>query len=152
MRRERKADPDKQYNDFLAKPFEAVKSYEWAADIFNARIGDGKPFVFNGNVINHGSSPNLPEDACVEIPVVADRMGFKATVAGKLPDHLAILANTTARIENLAIEAAMKKSKDLVYYAVYNDPLSSAVCSLDEIKRMCDELFEVNRDYLPEYK
>ena len=152
MRRERKADPDKQYNDFLAKPFEAIKSYEWAADIFNARIGDGKPFVFNGNVINHGSIPNLPEDACVEIPVVADKMGFKATVAGKLPDHLAVLANTTARIENLAIEAAMKKSKDLVYYAVYNDPLSSAVCSLDEIKRMCDELFEVNKDFLPEYK
>lgn len=152
MRRERKADPDKQYNDFLAKPFEAIKSYEWAADIFNARIGDGKPFVFNGNVINHGSIPNLPEDACVEIPVVADKMGFKATVAGKLPDHLAVLANTTARIENLAIEAAMKKSRDLVYYAVYNDPLSSAVCSLDEIKRMCDELFEVNKDFLPEYK
>ena len=160
MRKERKADPQKQYNDYLSNPLNIVKSYEWAADIFNARIGDGKPFVFNGNVINHGSIPNLPPDACVEvpvvacveIPVVADRMGFKSTVAGKLPDHLAVLANTTARIENLAIEAAMKKSKEMVYYAVYNDPLSSAVCSLDEIKNMCDELFEINKDFLPEDK
>ena len=152
MRRERKANPQKQYDDFLAKSFEAVKSYEWAADIFNARIGDGKPFVFNGNVINNGSIPNLPADACVEIPVVADRMGFKPTMAGTLPEHLAILANTPARLENLAIEAAMRKSKELVYYAVYNDPLSSAVCSLDEIRRMCDELFEANRDFLGDYK
>ena len=152
LRKERRANPAKQYEDWYKQEFDPNKSLEYAADIFNARIGDGKPFVFNGNVINNGSIPNLPEDACVEIPVVADRMGFKATVAGKLPEHLAILANTTARIENLAIEAAMKKSKELVYYAVYNDPLSSAVCSLDEIKRMCDELFEANRDYLPDYK
>ena len=152
LRRDRKADPAKQYEEFLAKPVKMEKSYEYVADIFNARLGDGKPFVFNGNVINHGSIPNLPEDACVEIPVVADRMGFKATVAGKLPDHLAILVNTTARLENLTVEAAMKKSRDLVYYAVYNDPLSSAVCSLDEIKKMCDELFEVNKDYLKDYK
>ena len=95
---------------------------------------------------------NLPYDACVEIPVVADRMGFRSTVAGKLPDHLAILANTTARIESLTVEAAMKKSREMVYYAVYHDPLTSAVCSLDEIRRMCDELFEVNREFLGDYK
>ena len=103
-------------------------------------------------MLNNGSIPNLPADACVEVPVVADFMGFKTTVAGKLPDHLAILVNNTARLENLTIEAAMKKSKDMVYYAVYNDPLSSAVCSLDEIKSMCDELFEVNKDFLGDYR
>ena len=65
---------------------------------------------------------------------------------------MAILVNTTARIENLVIEAAMKKSKEMVYEAVYMDPLSSAVCSLDEIKKMCDELFEINKDYLKGYK
>lgn len=152
LRKDRKKDPDKQFNEWYSRPFDKNKSVEYAADIFNARIGDGKPFIFNGNVINHGSIPNLPDDACVEVPVVADRMGFKTTIAGPLPDNLAILVNTTARIENLVIEAAMKKSKDLVYQAVYMDPLSSAVCSLDEIKNMCDELFEVNKDFLGDYK
>ena len=152
LRRERKADPAKQYEEFLAKPVELKKSYEYVADIFNARLGDGKPFIFNGNVLNHGSISNLPDDACVEVPVVVDRMGFKQTVAGKLPDHLAILVNNTARLESLTVEAAMKKSREMVYYAVYNDPLSSAVCSLDEIKHMCDELFEINRDFLGDYK
>lgn len=151
-RRERKANPQKQYDDWFNKPFDKNKSKEYAADIFNARIGDGKPFIFNGNVINNASIPNLPSDACVEVPVVADRMGFKATIAGPLPEHLAILVNTTARIESLVVESAMKKSKDGIYRAVYMDPLSSAVCSLDEIKNMCDELFEINKDFIGEYK
>ena len=152
LRKERRANPTKQYDEWYEAPFNKNKSAEYAADIFNARIGDGKPFIFNGNVINHNSIPNLPADACVEVPVVADRMGFKTTIAGPLPENLAILVNTTARIENLVIEAAMKKSKELVYQAVYMDPLSSAVCSLDEIKNMCDELFEINKDFLGDYK
>lgn len=152
LRKDRKAHTKKQYDDWFNEEFDKKKSVEYAADIFNARIGDGKPFIFNGNVLNHGSIPNLPDDACVEVPVVADRMGMKTTIAGPLPDHLAILVNTTARIENLVIEAAVKKSKEMVYHAVYMDPLSSAVCSLDEIKNMCDELFETNKDYLGDFK
>ena len=151
LRQDRRANPSKQYEEWCQKPFDKNKSIEYAADIFNARIGDGKPFVFNGNVINNGSIPNLPSDACVEVPVVADRMGFKTTIAGPMPDHLAILVGTTARIESLVVEAAMKKSRELVYRAVYMDPLSSAVCSLEEIKNMCDELFEANRDFLGDY-
>lgn len=150
-RTERRKNSLKQYDEWLEKPLDPKKSEEYAADIFNARIGDGKPFVFNGNVLNQGSISNLPSDACVEVPVVADRMGFKTTIAGALPDHLAILVNTTARMESLVVEAAMQKDKDAVYHAVYMDPLSSAVCSLDEIRCMCDELFEVNRDFLGDY-
>ena len=152
LRRKRAKNTAAQYENWLEKPFSKEKSLEYAADIFNARIGDGKPFVFNGNVLNCGSIPNLPADACVEVPVVADRMGFKTTVAGPLPEHLAILVNTTARIESLVIEAARAKSRELVYRAVYMDPLCSAVCSLEEIRAMCDELFEVNREFLGEYK
>lgn len=140
------------YGEPLTKPVQKEKSPEYASDIFNARLGDGNPFVFNGNVINNGSIPNLPYDACVEVPVVADRMGFKTTIAGPLPDHLAILVNNTARIENLVVDAAVRKDKEAVYHAVYNDPLSSAVCSLEEIRQMCDELFEINKDFLGDYR
>ncbi len=151
IRKDRKANTAKQYEDWLAKDFDKIKSKEYAADIFNARIGDGKPFIFNGNVQNYGSIPNLPYDACVEVPVVADKMGFKTTISGPLPDHVAILVNTTARMESLVVEAAMKKSREAVYHAVYMDPLTSAVCSLEEIRSMCDELFEINKDFLGDF-
>lgn len=128
------------------------KSVEYASDIFNARFGDGKPFVFNGNVINDGCVTNLPFNACVEIPMVADKFGFKKTYVGDLPNHLATFIGTTAGIENLVVEGAMEKNKEKIIHAAMLDPLSSAVCSLEEIRSMCNELFEVNKDFLGDYK
>ena len=46
----------------------------------------------------------------------------------------------------------MRKDKEAVYHAVCMDPLTSAVCSLDEIKQMTDELFEINKDFLGDYR
>ena len=152
LRLERRKDVRRQYDEFLARDVDPNRSKEYAANIFNARLGDGLPFVFNGNVQNRGSISNLPYDACVEVPVVADRMGMRTTLVGPLPEHLAILVNTTARIENLVVDAAWRKDKEAVYHAVCMDPLTSAVCSLEEIYRMTEELFEVNRDFLGDYR
>ena len=60
LRTERALDPGKQYREWMESEIDTKKSNEYAADIFNARFGDGKPFVFNGNVFNRGSIPNLP--------------------------------------------------------------------------------------------
>ena len=128
------------------------RSKEYAAEIFNAIIGDGVPFIFNGNVLNHGSISNLPEDTCVEVPVVASRYGLRRCVVGALPDEVDILVNTTARMENLAVDAILEKNKKKLIKACYMDPLCSAVCSLEEIEQMCEELFEINRDFLGDYK
>jgi len=128
------------------------RSKEYAANIFNAVIGDHTPFRFNGNVLNDGCISNLPREACVEIPVYASESGFSKQYVGALPAHLAILVNTTAAIENLVVEAAMEKNRRKVFQAVCMDPLTSAVCSLEEIRQMTDALFAVNRDFLGDYK
>ena len=127
-------------------------SGEYAAHIFNACFGDRKPFLFNGNVINEGCIPNLPGNACVEIPMLAIRDGLKKMYVGNLPASIAILVNTTARIENLVVEACMERDREKVINAVQMDPLCSAVCSLQEIRDMCEELFEANKEYLGEYR
>lgn len=128
------------------------RSNEYAANIFNAIIGDHTPFWFNGNVINDGCIPNLPREACVEIPVYASEMGLAKQYVGALPAHLAILVNTTASIENLVVEAAMEKNRRKVFHAVCMDPLTSAVCSLDEIRQMTDALFAKNTEFLGDYR
>lgn len=127
-------------------------SGEYAAHIFNACFGDRKPFLFNGNVMNEGCITNLPSDACVEIPVLATRNGFRKMYVGKLPENIAILVNTTARIENLVVEACMEKNREKVINAVQMDPLCSAVLSLQEIRDMCEELFQANEEYLGTYR
>ena len=129
-----------------------VRSNEYAAEIFNAVLGDGQIVEFNGNVINDGCIPNLPSDACVEIPVYASRYGLRKCHMGNLPDEVAILVNNTARMENLAVDAIVEKNKKKLTQAVYMDPLCSAVLSLEEIDRMCRELFEFNKDFLGDWK
>ena len=136
----------------LFKNLEKERGQEYAANILNARIGDGTPFDFNANLINNGSVENLPYDACVEIPVTATADGYIRNYKGKLPSIVAPMVAYTASIENLVVEAYEKKSKDLVYAAVSLDPLCSAVLSLEEVRQMCDELFEINKDYLGDYK
>lgn len=143
---------DKLVQTFLETPLTKERGKEYAANILNARLGDGTPFEFNANVINRGSVENLPEDACVEIPVIATREGYVRKFRGKLPSNIAPLVAYTAGIENLAVEAWEKKSKALVYQAVSLDPLCSAVLSLEEIRNMCDELFALNKDYLGDFQ
>ena len=152
LRLEREDTWQKEIKEWLLRPLDISKSKEYASDIFNACFGDNKLFSFNGNVLNKGSISNLPYNSCVEIPVMASKNGFQQTIVGELPHDVAILVNTTAHIEDLAVEAALTKNKHLVYSAVYMDPLCSAVCSLDEMKQMVDELFVVNKDFLGDYK
>ena len=143
---------DNRANEFLDKPIPKERTSEYAANILNARLGDYTPFPFNANIINNGNVENLPYDACVEIPVIATKDGYERQFKGKLPDAVAIMVNQTAGIENLVVDAWKEKSKEKVYQAVSLDPLCSAVLSLEEVKEMCDELFEVNKEYLKEYK
>jgi alpha-galactosidase len=68
-----------------------------------------------------------------------------------LPPQCALLNNISAQCEEMTVEAAITGNRDLVYYACYYDPLTSAVLSLAEIKPMADEMFEASRDYLPQF-
>ena len=125
---------------------------EYAASIFNAVIGDGALYEFNGNVRNFGLIDNLPEGCCVEVPVLASKAGIKPIHVGPLPDQLAILNNISARCEELAVEAAITGDKRKVFHAICFDPLTSAVLSLDEIQQMVDEMFVASAAWLPQFK
>ncbi|MBS4202129.1 alpha-galactosidase [Bacillus sp. FJAT-49732] len=135
----------------LEQPVDLTRSTEYASSILNAIMGDGTLFTFNGNIENQGYIDNLPDGSCVEIPILASKRGFDPIKVGSMPEHLAVLANTHARCESLAVEAALTGDKRKVFQAICMDPLTSAVLSLAEIKSMVDELFEINKDWLPTF-
>lgn len=128
------------------------RGHEYASDIFNAILGDGTMFKFYGNVRNRGYITNLPQDACVEVPILASKYGLEPIHVGALPGQLAALNNVNAINETLAVEASMTGDPRKVFHAIVNDPLTAAVLSLNEIKAMVDEMFAINRDYLPQFK
>ena len=144
-----------EINEFLDKADEEVdltRGQEYAAYIFNAVFGDNTIFKFNGNVRNFNLIDNLPYGCCVEVPVVASKNKLESVAVGKLPDQLAVLVNTTARCEELAVQAALEGDARKVFWACAFDPLTSAVLTLDEIQLMVNEMLEQNKYYLPWYK
>ncbi len=124
---------------------------EYAASIFNAIVGDGTRFEFNGNIRNFGLVENLPEGCCVEVPMIASRRGMEPLHVGKLPEQVAILTSINARCEELAVEGALTGDKRKVFQAIAMDPLTSAVLSLAEIEEMVGEMFQSNKNWLPEF-
>jgi len=131
-------------------PRNLSRGHEYAAYIVNALEG-GDPFTFNGNVANKGYVTNLPPNACVEVPVWTSRKGFEPVGVGALPPQCAVLTNLSAQIEEMTVEASLTGNKTLVYQAIYNDPLTAAVLSLAEIRKMVDEMFAQNAPYLPQF-
>jgi len=142
-----------RFVEHLEKPeVELERGGEYASNIFNALFGDGTPFLFNGNQLNKGLIENLPPLACVETPVLASPEGLQCFHAGPLPDNLAILVSLSARIEEMAVNAVIEGDPWKVFQANLFDPLSSAVCSMAEIREMTQEMLNQNKEWLGYFK
>ena len=151
-RRERATTWKSDLEKWLKEPLDLKRGLEYAASIFNAIFGDGEMFKFNGNVRNFNLIDNLPYGCCVEVPVLASRRGLEPNASGKMPPQLALLSGTSAQIEELAVEGFLAGDKEMIYQAICFDPLTAAVCSLREIRAMVNEMFEQNKDWMPQFK
>jgi alpha-galactosidase len=127
------------------------RSNEYGSYIIEG-IETGEPFAFAGNVLNTGGLiTNLPEKACVEVPVIADARGLTPQAMGALPEQCAALNRTNINTQLLTIEAAVTRKREHIYQAAMLDPHTSSELSLDEIVSLCDDLIEAHGDWLPEY-
>lgn len=119
------------------------RSREYASRIIEAMVTDA-PYKLGGNVINNGLIENLPREACVEVPCMVDAHGINPTYVGKLPLQCAAMNMTNINCQLLTIEAAATKKKEHIYHAAMMDPHTGAQLSIDDIVKMCDELFEAH--------
>ncbi len=126
------------------------RSREYASHIMESVVTD-TPYQINGNVLNTGLITNLPADACVEVPCLVNKLGIQPTVVGKLPTALAAMNMTNINPQLLTIEAAATRKKELVYQAAMLDPHTSSELSIDDIVSLCDDLFEAEKDWLPQF-
>lgn len=124
---------------------EHVRSKEYASRIMEAVVTDA-PYRFGGNVINKGLIPNLPPEACVEVPCYADSAGIHGSYVGNLPLQLAAMNASNIYPQLLTIEAAATGKREYVYQAAMMDPLTGAQLSTDEIVAMCDELIQAHTE------
>ncbi len=130
------------------EPFEIEQSGEYAAVIVHSTV-TGQPSRIVGNVMNNGLIPNLPADACVEVPCLVDALGVHPTAVASLPAQLAAYVHGAIDAQQLTVRAALGEDRDSVYHAVLQDPVVQARLTLDEAWRMTDELIAAEAEWLP---
>ena len=124
---------------------EHSRTHEYASHIMEA-IVTNKPLKIGGNVLNKGLIDNLPADACVEVPCLVDGHGVHPCHVGRLPVQCAAMNMTNINAQLLTIEAAVTCKKEHIYQAAMLDPHTGAQLSIDDIVKMCDELYEAHEN------
>ncbi len=143
---------------------EMQRSWEYASWIIEAREKD-VPFRIHGNVMNNSEKPgvrgsgeggklitNLPGDGAVEVACMIDRNGVNPTRYGALPPQMAHICHSQMAYFDLAAKACIEKSIEAAVHALFLDPLTSAILSPREIRKMTLEMFEAEKEFLPGYK
>lgn len=132
------------------KDIEHTRTLEYASYIMEAMETD-RPYKIGGNVLNKGMIPNLPDEACVEVPCLVDASGVTPTYVGPLPPQLAALNMTNINVHLLTIEAALTRKKEYIYHAAMLDPHTAAELTIDQIYHLVDDLIEAHGDWLPKF-
>jgi len=125
-------------------------SDEYASTIVEA-VETNKPAVIYGNVLNTRLIENLPEDGVVEVACLVDKRGIQPTHFGTLPTQLAALNQQHMAFHELTASAVLERNREAAIHALMVDPLTAAVCSLEEIRQLFDEMVTVQQPYLPEF-
>jgi len=81
-----------------------------------------------------------------------DKEGIHPCYIGELPAQLAALNVTEVNVLEMAVKGIMEKDKNKIFQAILLDPLTSAVLTIDETRKMVDEIFAASQQYLADYK
>jgi alpha-galactosidase len=120
-------------------------SGERAVAVISAVLHNRKQLIESGVIYNQKTIPNLPADAAVEVPVMADIAGIHPVSFGPLPDPVAKLLAIQVNVQQLAVEAAVHASKELALQALLIDPVvNSAAAAI----QLLDELWDINLPYI----
>lgn len=97
------------------------------------------------NLPNRGLIPQLPDFIAVEVPAWVDRKGITGIRLDAMPQGFAgLLANQVA-VHDLAAEAIIEGSKDLVVQALLVDPVVDRVAAVEPL---VDAMIELQPEYL----
>lgn len=137
-------------------------SEEYGARIIHS-METGARNVIYGNVPNWGAPgarpegarahhvTNLPQISCVEVACLVDRNGVQPTTFGDLPPQCAAINKLNQNVQELAVKAALTGDRAAAFQAVALDPLTGALLTLPQIRRMTEELFRAERKWLPRF-
>jgi alpha-galactosidase len=104
--------------------------------------------TFYANLPNTGFVPNLPLDAIVELPAIANVSGLHALAQPPLSSGIVGTLMPHIMAVEVVVEAALKGSRDAFIQALVID---GSVNAVDSAVRLADELLEAHADDLPAF-
>jgi alpha-galactosidase len=123
-------------------------SGEYAMPIITGMADNRDNYIPALNIRNNGCIENLPDWAVVEIPGIASADGLRGLHIGALPDACVAPLLTQVYVQSLAVDAAVKGSRELALQALLVDPV---IQSWEAAEKMLDELLKVHARYLPQF-
>ncbi|XOO18325.1 alpha-glucosidase/alpha-galactosidase [Edwardsiella ictaluri] len=136
------------------RPFVIAPNMLNAPKLISAQLS-GERIRINGNMANRQPQgllvENLPAECVVEVPVWVDGDGLHPQTMGRLPTQCASLCKSNIAVQELVVQAALTGDLDAARYALSLDPLTAAVCTLDQIQSMFNALFAAQRQWLPQF-
>jgi len=133
------------------RPIELFRGHEYASYIVEA-IELDRPVEVHGNVTNGQAIANLPAEGNVEVACRVDGRGIHPLPFGPLPEQLAALNRAHMAVHELVVQALLERDREKARLALMLDPLTAAVCSLEEISRLFDEMWAAERAYLTAFE
>ncbi len=106
-------------------------------------------FVTNVNIPNRGQIPNLPLGAVVETNAVFSGDSVTPIFAGEIPQEIYPLVARICAEQEVVSDAIAERNLDKIFMAFANDPL--VTCSVDDAKKLFDEMVENTKEYLKDY-
>ncbi len=103
----------------------------------------GKTHVVN--LLNNGAIKDLPDNVVVETNCVVSRSGAKLVTSESLPLSIRGLVQSVKAYEQLTIQAAITKSKEIAFVALLNNPL---VHDANNAQILLERFLEAHKKYL----
>lgn len=104
--------------------------------------------VYSANLPNRGQVPNLPAEAVVECPCVADASGLRPIAQPPLPPGIAGTLATRFQWVETVVEAALEGSREKFIQALV---LDGSVDSIQTATKLADDLLAAQAEYLPQF-
>ena len=106
--------------------------------------------IYQLNVSNQATIPNVRPEAVIEVDTVVDSSGYHPVYFGPLPTAIAGVCNMAATVQDLTVEAAMSGSRQLALQALLMDPMVYSM-EIDTVGMMLDEMLQAQKIWLPRF-
>jgi len=124
-------------------------STERAIPIIEAIVQDSNSYEIAVNIPNDGIIENLPQDLVIECSGTVNKEGIQGVKLGNIPKNVAAILRIEASIQDLCVEAIIQESKDLAINCLAMDVNCG---SYEMAEAIFEEMIEVQKDYLPNFK